>query len=1271
MGSDLKLTGLASGFDWQPLVEKLIELESVPKRRLEAEKARNDEKVSELGILKSQLDTLNSAATALQNKDLYNARSVGISETSSQGFSATAAANSLTGDFDLFVHSLASKTEMTSKNRHAGRLASGVDLNTSLKDLPIFSKITTGTFTISGKTFSIDNLNMSLKDVMDKVNAAMSGGVSGVNPESDETGITLEYDSVSDKMYLDTNEKSPTASSRLPVLGSPTDTSNFLQAIRLLDRKTELRNADFETGSLISIFNAGDGDKGWIHSNDSILQSGSPDDRAYALFNGLIYERTKVENDYNPASTYQAGEKVYHKGFVYESTHSLPSSTWLGTEKSQGATVSHDGSFYELLVNLETAKVDSFSSVDTGAHVVTQPTNGGATTSSDAYKAGDIVKAADGSFFRSIKDRTDSSAIDWSNYDALTGFSNPVATQGWTGNLPATSYNSGRMYEMTQGASATEHGGAADSTLYNSAGGWGGTTQLVTGKSGVAGAENHYFLPKVSNWDDVQAHSATKNYSAGDVILHGGQFLQANSNLTPSAFNSANWTDVTAAVNDLNSVGSGTLADSFWTKIDMSVTNSTYWSEIGHANGATDFDSNYWQQIKPGMNRFDHSGAGTQISSTDYSIWAQVGSVGGDAGDSVWGNRDAQEKPVPNDGNFTYETWTGSANQGDYVQSGTKIFQARVATTGDPSATGNESDWHLIADTATMSSASVSEQANRRRFTDTNFWSQFTIPDPDQNSGHWQVVKENVITSSQPLGTIKMTVSLASSNFGGAFSGLASGLGNFFIGEGEGAVRIDYDVNNDTLSSLIDRVNSSDANINLFYDPVGDRFVARNKETGATGITLHESPTWDRLASSSVNVGAGNILQLMGLADPAVISNSFASANLSSYSKGTYVSISSGPTTTYWQALQDSPNEEPTSSSTQWRQVIKGVGRTTESELGSNSSVTINGGDLVYSTDSKFDGEHHGYEGISFDIASVSIGGSASFSVAKDVNAAKAAIDKFVEEFNDAQDYINSLTAVVQDGEMVSSGSFTGNIEISRLGSQLRKVVFGETRPHSESARTTDGADLIINSNDGSNTEINNIATQLALNSGNDGYIIKVLDQNSTGSTAYFKWNGSTSDWEQTTAAYSTFRLPDIGLDFGVGSDKLTVENSALLLQALNDTPEKVEALFSEVTVENAFDQNTQTNRSYQGISYALDDFISNFLSGDDGTGYKGAYQAHIDSVKTQNERIDDKIEQLERYLKSREDQLSAGFMKMEEMQSKLDTQLQTLQNSLPKKSSK
>jgi flagellar capping protein FliD len=1267
MGSDLKLTGLASGFDWQPLVEKLIELEAVPKQRLQAEKARNNDKVSELGILKSQLDTLNGSAKALQNKDLFNARSVGISGTTSSGFNATAEAGSLTGDFDLFVHSLASKTELSSKNRHTGRLASGITLSTPLKDLPVFSNISTGTFTISGKTFSIDNLDMSLQDVMNNVNSTL-GGVAGVNPESDHSGITLEYDALTDKMFLDTNERSPVASSNLPVLGSSTDTSNFLQAMRLLDRVAVDRNADFETGSLISIFNAGDGGKVWIHSSDSALALDASDDRLYASFNGTLYERTKSENDYNPASSYQAGDKAYHKGFVYESTNSLPTSQWLGTETSQGDSVKSNNSFYELLVNLETAKVDSFSAVDSGSHVVTQPVSGGATTSGDSYKAGDIVKAVDGSFFRSIKNRTDPSAVDWSNYNSLSGFNNPIGSQGWTANIPAISHNSGRMYELTQGTTATEHGGATDLTVYSSAGGWGGATNLVAGKSGVTGAENHYYLPKVTNWDDVQPHSAVKNYSSGDIIKQGGQFLQASTNLTASPFNAANWSDVTASINDLDTVGSASLADTFWTKVDLSLANSTYWSEVGHANGAADFDANYWQQVKPGMNRFDESGSGNQLSSVDYSIWAQVGSAGGYSGDGIWGNGDSGETPTPNDGNFTYGVWTGSAAKGDYILSGTKVYEARITTSNDPGTLGNEGDWNLVADSSTMSAATISEQANKRRFTDSNFWTPYTIPDPDQNSGHWQVVKESLLTSSQPLGTVDMSVSLASSNFGGIFSGLASGLGNFFVGEGEGAVRIDYDVNNDTLSQLIDRVNSSSANINLFYDPIGDRFIARNKDTGSIGITMHESPTWDRLASSSVNVGAGNILQLMGLADPETISNSYNSLNLTSYSEGTYVSISNGPSTTYWQALKDSPSEEPSPSSTEWRQVIQGVGRTMTSELGSNSSVTINGGDLVYSTESKFEGEHHGYAGISFDIAGVSIGASASFTVAKNVNAAKSAIDKFVEEFNDAQDYISSLTKVTQDGENVSSASFTGNIEISRLGSQLRKVVFGETRPHSASGRTSDGADLIINANDSSNTEINNIATQLSLNSGNDGYIIKVLDQNLTGSSAYFKWNGSSLAWEQTTAAYSTFRLPDVGLDFGIGSDRLTVENSALLLQALSDNPEKVEALFSEATVENVFDENTQTSRSYQGVSYALDDFISNFLSGDDGTGYKGAYQTHIDSVKTQNKRIDDKIEQLERYLESREDQLSAGFMKMEEMQSKLDTQLQTLQNSLPKK---
>ena len=68
MGSELQLTGLASGFDWAPVVDQLIELERVPQNRLIAEKQRNEEKISDLDLLKSQLDALNTSSKPCRTK---------------------------------------------------------------------------------------------------------------------------------------------------------------------------------------------------------------------------------------------------------------------------------------------------------------------------------------------------------------------------------------------------------------------------------------------------------------------------------------------------------------------------------------------------------------------------------------------------------------------------------------------------------------------------------------------------------------------------------------------------------------------------------------------------------------------------------------------------------------------------------------------------------------------------------------------------------------------------------------------------------------------------------------------------------------------------------------------------------------------------------------------------------------------------------------------------------------------------------------------------
>ena len=754
MGSDLRLTGLASGMDWEPIVQKLLELEAIPKKRLESQKSENEAKVSDLGVLKSQLDSLKSASSALQDESLFNARSVHI-KNSNSGLVANASTGALTGNFSITVESLASSTEISSKNRTSQRLASPIDLSDKLSDLPLHSPITTGTFTISGKTFNISSTDMTLQELMDQINTTDSG-VSGVNPEGDSSGVTISYDTDSDKMLLDTGI-SANDSTNLLVLGSSTDSSNFLQSMKLL----------------------GDPQSGQVESN-------------YAL------------------------------------------------------------------------------------------------------------------------------------------------------------------------------------------------------------------------------------------------------------------------------------------------------------------------------------------------------------------------------------------------------------------------------------------------------------------------------------GSIDMTVSLANANFASAFAGLTSGMGNFFIGEGEGAVRIDYDVNNDSLAHIINRVNDSSANVFMYYDPVGDRFVARNERTGTVGIVMHESEDWDSI--SSANRGSGNILALMGLAAPKSIATEYDNTNLANYTKGDFVEISADGTK--WQAMSDNPTEPPSAESEQWLQVIEGVARSMSSEIGENSSIRVNGGDLVYSNRTEFSSSEHGFAGISFDIAQVSLGASIEFQVSKDASAAEGAIKKLVEEFNDAQEYISSLTTVNQDGDEVTSSRFTGNQEISRLGSELRRKFFGNSTPHSESGTTVDNSNLTVSSNNAANDEINAIATQLGLSTSDDGYIIKVLNQDPSGEVGYFEWDGTSSTWSSTTPSFSIFRMTNIGLDFGIGSNTIKIEDSSLLMEELENNPDRVFALFSEPLVEDAYDTITETNRNYEGITQSLNDYIGNFLSGDSETGYKGAYQAFLDSIASQNDRIDEKIINIDKYLESREKILSDGFMRMEEMQSKMDSQMQTLEGA-------
>ena len=97
--SGLQLSGLASGMDWQAVVEQLMELERFPVRRMQAEQISNDQKAVELGVLESRLSGLGSAADELSNSDLWDARSVVLSDADTELISVSADTGTLTGEY--------------------------------------------------------------------------------------------------------------------------------------------------------------------------------------------------------------------------------------------------------------------------------------------------------------------------------------------------------------------------------------------------------------------------------------------------------------------------------------------------------------------------------------------------------------------------------------------------------------------------------------------------------------------------------------------------------------------------------------------------------------------------------------------------------------------------------------------------------------------------------------------------------------------------------------------------------------------------------------------------------------------------------------------------------------------------------------------------------------------------------------------------------------------------------------------------------------------
>lgn len=173
MATSISSIGVGSGLPLDTLLEQLRKAENAPLAALQTRATKEQQRFSAYGTLKSALDTVSTAATALGKNETYNAVKTSVTGDS---FTATAKAGSgaIAGNYAISVGNLA-KAQVLSSDGVAKRnenLASGtgkVDITFTLAD---------GEDGPRTHTISLDANKSSLEDIVKAINADSKLGVS-------------------------------------------------------------------------------------------------------------------------------------------------------------------------------------------------------------------------------------------------------------------------------------------------------------------------------------------------------------------------------------------------------------------------------------------------------------------------------------------------------------------------------------------------------------------------------------------------------------------------------------------------------------------------------------------------------------------------------------------------------------------------------------------------------------------------------------------------------------------------------------------------------------------------------------------------------------------------------------------------------------------------------------------------------------------------------------------------------------------------------------
>jgi len=208
----IQITGLASGLDWQNIINELITADRAPETQWKAQQTTDQNQVSSLSTLNSDLTAFQTAADAMSTGTTFSATTATVGDPTA-GWSASAAAGTNLGQYSFDVTRLATTSVLTGAANVGAPISATSNVNgVTIGTMNVATPITPGVFTVDGAQVTISQSD-SLQDVFNNIATATNNAV------------TASYDPTTDTIQLTSN--SPIT------LGAENDTSNFLSATSL------------------------------------------------------------------------------------------------------------------------------------------------------------------------------------------------------------------------------------------------------------------------------------------------------------------------------------------------------------------------------------------------------------------------------------------------------------------------------------------------------------------------------------------------------------------------------------------------------------------------------------------------------------------------------------------------------------------------------------------------------------------------------------------------------------------------------------------------------------------------------------------------------------------------------------------------------------------------------------------------------------------------------------------------------------------------------